>query len=58
MGNRSIQDGDINISINIGSGLHFDHNISVTMTDLGSLSVSHRYGPFDASEKAMLVVRV
>lgn len=58
MGNRSIQGRDTDISITIGSSLHFDHNMSVTMTDLRSLSMNHRCRAFDTSEKAILVVRV
>ena len=58
MGNRPIQGGDTDIFITIGSSLHFDHNMSVAMTDLRSLSMNHRCGAFDASKKARLVVRV
>ena len=51
MGNRSIQDGDADISIVIGSSLHFDPNMFVTMTDLGFLSTDGRCRAFDASGK-------
>lgn len=51
MGNRSIQDGDADISIVVGSSLHFDPNMFVTMTDLGFLSTDGRCRAFDASGK-------
>ena len=58
IGNRSIQGRDTDISISIGSSLHFDHNMFVTMPDQRSLSMNDRCGAFDAGEKAILVVRV
>ena len=51
MGNKSIQDGDADISIVVGSSLHFDPNMFVTMTDLGFLSTDGRCRAFDASGK-------
>ena len=51
MGNRSVQAGDADISIVVGSSLHFDPNMFVTMTDLGFLSTDGRCRAFDASGK-------
>ncbi|KAL8720894.1 MAG: hypothetical protein Q9225_002312 [Loekoesia sp. 1 TL-2023] len=49
LGNKSIQDGESEISIVAGSALHFDPNIFVTMTDFGMLSSDGRCRTFDAS---------
>ena len=38
MGNQSIRDNEAELSIVVGSALHFDPNIFITMTDLGMLS--------------------
>ncbi|KAG9238221.1 putative lovastatin nonaketide synthase [Amylocarpus encephaloides] len=48
MGNQSIRDGEADISIVVGSALHFDPTIYTTMTDLGFLSVDGRCRAFDA----------
>ncbi|KAL8734411.1 MAG: hypothetical protein Q9181_003232, partial [Wetmoreana brouardii] len=49
MGNQSIRNYESDISIIVGSALHFDPNIFVTMTDLGMLSTDGRCRAFDAS---------
>ncbi|KAL8725318.1 MAG: hypothetical protein Q9166_007424 [cf. Caloplaca sp. 2 TL-2023] len=49
MGNQSIRNHESDISIVVGSALHFDPNIFVTMTDLGMLSTDGRCRAFDAS---------
>ncbi|KAL8810346.1 MAG: hypothetical protein Q9200_002647 [Gallowayella weberi] len=49
MGNQSIRNQESDISIVVGSALHFDPNIFVTMTDLGMLSTDGRCRAFDAS---------
>lgn len=49
LGNQTLQNGESDISIIVGSSLHFDSNIFVTMTDLGMLSTSGRCAAFDAS---------
>ncbi|KAL9042608.1 MAG: hypothetical protein Q9214_003726, partial [Letrouitia sp. 1 TL-2023] len=49
LGNKSIQDGESEISIVAGSALHFDSNIFVTMTDFGMLSTDGRCRTFDAN---------
>lgn len=51
MGNRSVQDDDADLSIIVGSSLHFDPNMFVMMTDLGFLSSDGRCRAFDASGK-------
>ncbi|KAH6672349.1 putative lovastatin nonaketide synthase [Halenospora varia] len=51
MGNQSIRDGEADISIVVGSALHFDPTIYTTMTDLGFLSVDGRCRAFDADGK-------
>ncbi|EZF68845.1 hypothetical protein H105_08627 [Trichophyton soudanense CBS 452.61] len=42
LGNQSLRSGESDLSIIVGSALHFDSNIFVTMTDLGMLSVDGR----------------
>ncbi|KAM0333322.1 hypothetical protein ACHAQA_001983 [Verticillium albo-atrum] len=49
LGNQSLQSGDAEISIVVGSALHFDTNIYLTMTDLGMLSTDGRCRAFDSS---------
>ena len=49
MGNQSIRNSESDLSIVVGSALHFDPNIFVTMTDLGMLSTDGRCRAFDAS---------
>ncbi|GAD98579.1 polyketide synthase [Paecilomyces variotii No. 5] len=49
MGTQSLRNNECDISIVVGSALHFDPNIFVTMTDLGMLSVNGRCATFDAS---------
>ena len=51
MGNRSVQEDDADLSIVVGSSLHFDPNMFVMMTDLGFLSTDGRCRAFDASGK-------
>jgi len=48
LANKSLLDGEADISIVVGSALHFDPNIFVTMTDLGMLSTDGRCRTFDA----------
>ncbi|KAK1445344.1 beta-ketoacyl synthase domain-containing protein [Colletotrichum cuscutae] len=49
LGNQSLKNGEADISIVVGSALHFDSNIYITMTDLGMLSTDGRCRAFDAS---------
>ncbi|KOS23077.1 Nonribosomal peptide synthetase 14 [Escovopsis weberi] len=49
LGNQTLQHGEADISIIVGSALHYDSNIFVTMTDLGMLSTNGRCAAFDAS---------
>ncbi|KAI1812330.1 polyketide synthase [Poronia punctata] len=49
LANKSLQDGESDISIVVGSALHFDPNIFITMTDLGMLSTDGRCRTFDAN---------
>ncbi|KAJ9299409.1 hypothetical protein DTO271G3_3031 [Paecilomyces variotii] len=49
MGTQSLRNNECDISIVVGSALHFDPNIFITMTDLGMLSVDGRCATFDAS---------
>ncbi|KAJ3499830.1 hypothetical protein NLG97_g19 [Lecanicillium saksenae] len=49
MGSQSIKNGEADISIVIGSALHFDPNIFITMTDLGMLSTDGRCRHGDAA---------
>lgn len=49
LGNQSLRNHECDISIVVGSALHFDPNIFITMTDLGMLSVNGRCSTFDAS---------
>ena len=51
MGNQSIRDNESDISIVVGSALHFDPTIFITMTDLGFLSSDGRCRAFDANGK-------
>ena len=51
MGNRSVQDDNADLSLVVGSSLHFDPNMFVMMTDLGFLSSDGRCRAFDASGK-------
>lgn len=51
MGNQSLSTNESNISIVVGSALHFDPNIFITISDLGMLSVDGRSRAFDASGK-------
>lgn len=51
LGCTSLLTGEADISIVVGSALHFDPNIYITMTDLGMLSVDGRCRTFDASGK-------
>lgn len=48
LGNRSLQNQESDISIVVGSALHFDPNIYITMTDFGMLSTDGRCRTFDA----------
>lgn len=49
LGNQTLQNGEADISIVIGSALHYDSNVYVTMTDLGMLSTNGRCAAFDQS---------
>lgn len=49
MGNQSLRNNESDLSIVVGSALHFDPNIFITMTDLGMLSTDGRCRAFDAS---------
>lgn len=51
MGNMSIKNGESDISIIVGSALHFDPTIFTTMTDLGFLSSDGRCRAFDVDGK-------
>lgn len=51
MGNMSIRNGESDISIIVGSALHFDPTIFTTMTDLGFLSTDGRCRAFDVDAK-------
>ncbi|KAK5100974.1 hypothetical protein LTS08_004580 [Lithohypha guttulata] len=51
MGNMSIRNGESDISIIVGSALHFDPTIFTTMTDLGFLSSDGRCRAFDVDAK-------
>ncbi|CAG8888284.1 unnamed protein product [Penicillium egyptiacum] len=48
LGNQTLQAGEASMSIILGSALHFDPNIFITMTDLGMLSTDGRCRAFDA----------
>ncbi|KAJ9490163.1 hypothetical protein VN97_g3106 [Penicillium thymicola] len=48
LGAQAIQNGECDMSIIVGSALHFDPNIFITMTDLGMLSEEGRCRAFDA----------
>ncbi|KAL3436350.1 hypothetical protein BDV09DRAFT_194014 [Aspergillus tetrazonus] len=47
LGNQTLQAGEASMSIILGSALHFDPNIFITMTDLGMLSTDGRCRAFD-----------
>ncbi|KAH6899708.1 polyketide synthase [Thelonectria olida] len=49
LGNQTLQSQESDISIIVGSALHYDSNVYVTMTDLGMLSTNGRCAAFDAS---------
>ncbi|KAI1365305.1 polyketide synthase [Xylaria arbuscula] len=49
LANKSLLDGESDLSIVVGSALHFDPNIFITMTDLGMLSTDGRCRAFDAN---------
>ncbi|KAJ9293898.1 hypothetical protein DTO271G3_7274 [Paecilomyces variotii] len=49
LANKSILDGEAEMSIVVGSSLHFDSDMFVTMTDLGMLSTDGRCRAFDAA---------
>lgn len=49
MGNQSLRTNESDVSIVVGSALHFDPNIFITLSDLGMLSVDGRSRAFDAS---------
>ncbi|KAI3012330.1 hypothetical protein CBS147346_707 [Aspergillus niger] len=51
LGAQSVQSGDCDTSIIVGSALHFDPNIFITMTDLGMLSEEGRSRAFAAGVK-------
>ncbi|KAJ5533456.1 lovastatin nonaketide synthase [Penicillium frequentans] len=51
LGAQAIQNGECDMSIIVGSALHFDPNIFITMTDLGMLSEEGRCRAFDADGK-------
>ncbi|KAJ9635854.1 hypothetical protein H2199_008207 [Coniosporium tulheliwenetii] len=48
LGSQSLANQEADISIVVGSALHFDQNIYLTMTDLGMLSTDGRCRAFDA----------
>ncbi|KAG8528377.1 putative Hybrid PKS-NRPS biosynthetic cluster [Bacidia gigantensis] len=50
-GNKSVQDDGADLSVVVGSALHFDPNMYVMMTDVGFLSTDGRCRAFDASGK-------
>lgn len=47
MGNQSLRTNESDISIVVGSALHFDPNIFITISDLGMLSIDGRSRAFD-----------
>ena len=47
LGNQSLQSGESDISIIVGSALHFDPNIFITMTDFQMLSTDGRCRMYD-----------
>ncbi|PHH81976.1 hypothetical protein CDD82_7408 [Ophiocordyceps australis] len=49
LGSQTLQNGEADISLVVGSALHYDSNVFVTMTDLGMLSTNGRCAAFDAS---------
>ncbi|RAK74480.1 lovastatin nonaketide synthase [Aspergillus fijiensis CBS 313.89] len=51
LGAQAILNGECEMAIIVGSALHFDPNIFITMTDLGMLSQEGRCRAFDAGGK-------
>ena len=51
MGNKSIRNEHCDLSLVVGSALHFDPSMFVMMTDIGFLSTDGRCRAFDASGK-------
>ncbi|KAL4784866.1 hypothetical protein BJX76DRAFT_367271 [Aspergillus varians] len=49
MGAQSLRNGEAEISIVVGSALHYDANVYITMTDLGMLSTDGRCRHGDAA---------
>ncbi|PHH63847.1 hypothetical protein CDD81_5404 [Ophiocordyceps australis] len=49
LGSQTLQNGEADISLVVGSALHYDSNVFITMTDLGMLSTNGRCAAFDAS---------
>ena len=49
MGNQSIRSNESDMAIIVGSALHFDPTVFITMTDLGFLSSDGRCRAFDAN---------
>ncbi|OQE08795.1 hypothetical protein PENVUL_c008G03992 [Penicillium vulpinum] len=49
LANKALLDGEADMSIVVGSSLHFDSDMFVTMTDLGMLSTDGRCRAFDAA---------
>ncbi|KAI0205149.1 polyketide synthase [Astrocystis sublimbata] len=49
LANKLIRSGESDMSIVVGSSLHFDPNMFITMTDLGMLSTDGRCRAFDAA---------
>lgn len=49
LGQQTLQSGEASMSIILGSALHFDPNVFITMTDLGMLSTDGRCRAFDAA---------
>ncbi|GJN76281.1 putative Hybrid PKS-NRPS biosynthetic cluster [Purpureocillium lilacinum] len=49
LGSQTLQNQEADISIIVGSSLHYDSNVYVTMTDLGMLSTNGRCAAFDES---------
>ncbi|KAI2998093.1 hypothetical protein CAN33_0028820 [Aspergillus niger] len=48
LGNQSLSQNESDIAIVVGSALHFDPNVFITMTDLGMLSSDGRCRTFDS----------
>lgn len=49
LANKSLLDGGADLLIIVGSALHFDPSIFITMADLGMLSIDGRCQAFDAN---------